>query len=174
MSNARFYVPGESSLWVQPPGVDTASFLGVTLDGVDIRLMPHYVPVYSDAVGGADANIDELLLQAPEAEISCDVIKFDPDVMDLIIGLSTAEQSSIPGQVFEIGTSMRWNGSTFRLFIQTLYERDWNFLDTALIRYQQFKLSAKRTAWNLSFHAFMSTDQGGHRVLYNDDDSEIS
>src|SRR6516165_4366606 len=160
MSNARFYVPGESSLWVQPPVADTASFLGVTQDGVDIRLMPHYVPVYSDAVGGADANIDELLLQAPEAEISCDVIKFDPDIMDFIIGRSTA--ASVAGSVNEIGTSMRWGGNTFRLFIQTLYERDWNFLDTGLIRYQQFKLSAKRTAWNLSFHAFMSTDQLGN------------
>ena len=171
MSNARFYVPGESSLWVQPPGVDAASFLGVTLDGVDIRLMPHYVPVYSDAVGGADANIDELLLQAPEAEISCDLIKFDPNIMQRIIALTTS--TSVSGAVAEIGTSMRWDGSTFRLFIQTLYERDWNFLDTALIRYQQFKLSAKRTAWNLSFHAFMSTDQLGNRVLYNNDDSEI-
>jgi hypothetical protein len=161
------HVNGECAVRTGTGAANALEDLGVTVDGADIDVMDHTVPIHTDTNGGPQGPpFDELYLPQ-DAEVTMQLVFFDEAVLAKI-------RFRVQGTDGLMGPAGKlWGGASnyFRLLLTSPIDTTpHNFPSARLTKSFSAKLGNRQTIWNLTFYCLAYTGSAGStagNTLYN-------
>lgn len=153
------HVNGEALVSVSggSTGLGALTTLGVSIDGVRIRLNEHHENVHTDTYGpGVPFDIQYFL---EDAHIQLELIWYEASTLSALLQRIAG---TVKGQLGAAGTLYGASASLFTCRIASPYDGvPWNFAGCVLLDAFEGKVGTRRNAWNLSIYSFPYSGASG-------------